>query len=330
MMRHVTLGVLSMAMGAASCGDDGDDDDVADGDADSDADADADTDADADSDTDTDADADADADGDADHVHGTGTAPGHIHSVQRWGESGEVIVGTHEGTWRTEAGTDALVALHEEADFMGLLQNPFDPDVYWASGHYPDAGFRNWGFVESTDGGITWEQISLDGVDLHQLDASPDEEGLVVGAGFVEGAFDADIWVSRDAGRTWDSYGWAEALTSLLVVDPEGPVLLVASYAGIERVTVPELSSEPVSDAEVLGLGRWNGGIAYGTSDGAIWLCDAEVAGCEEVPGPTGDPILRILSEAADPDALWVLTNVSEVFHSHDRGATWSWIAGHR
>ena len=126
------------------------------------------------------ADVDAAAPSDVDeHSHGTGNLSAHIHAILRWGDTDEIVLGTHAGMYRTEAGSDELVPVFEGPDFMGLVQDPFDPDRYWASGHWPGAGMNNWGFAESTDGGASFSEISLTNqADFHQRTVSPDQQGV--------------------------------------------------------------------------------------------------------------------------------------------------------
>lgn len=175
--------------------------------------------------------------------HGTGTTDAHIHSVQFFESSKSLIIGTHDGLFRTEPGASELVTVMLGPDFMGFIQNPFTATTYWGSGHYASGGFSNWGFSQSTDSGVTWAEVTLTGtVDFHEMAVSPDAQGLVAGVWTWNG----QVYVSADAGVNWDNYAWAPEVTSMEIEDPTGPVLLLASSAGIDRVVLPTLTSTRV------------------------------------------------------------------------------------
>ena len=57
---------------------------------------------------------DDDAGHDDEHEHGTGEIDTHMHAVLEWGDTGELALGTHSGMYRTEAGSDDLVAAHDD------------------------------------------------------------------------------------------------------------------------------------------------------------------------------------------------------------------------
>ncbi len=253
-----------------------------------------------------------------DHDHGSGEAGTHIHAIQWWKDTGDVILGTHVGTWRTQAGATELVMLRPDGDFMGLIQDPFTPTRYWGSGHYAAGGFPNWGFIESLDGGTTWSEITLNGqVDFHHMAVGHDQ------ADVVAGTFGGKVWFSADAGRTWESWAWTGQPTGLEVDSSTGPVFLMASASGIDRVTAPAMTAEPVVAANVSGIDRVGDGLGYGTSDGQIHLCDAALAGCDTVAGPSGAPVLHLLGA---PDHLFALVQGSKVFHTEDAGAHWTLV----
>lgn len=264
----------------------------------------------------------ADADGSDehgdDHEHGSGSSDTHIHAIQWWKDTADIIIGTHMGAWRTQTGSTDLVMLRPDGDFMGLIQDPFTPTRYWGSGHYAAGGFGNWGFIESLDGGVTWDEITLSGqVDFHHMAVGHDQGDVVAGT------FGGKVWFSSDAGRSWDSWTWSGQPSGIEVESSTGPVFLLSSTSGIVRVTAPAMTAETVVAANVSGIDRVGDGYGYGTSNGQIHLCDAALDNCEVVASPNGAPALHLLGA---PGHLFALVQGSQVFHTEDAGETWTLV----
>jgi len=264
---------------------------------------------------------DDDDDDGHDHDHGTGDSDTHIHGVHHWGSTEEIVVGTHTGLMRTEAGSDELVDLFPGPDFMGFVQSGFAEDTYWSSGHWGAAGMGLWGFAESTDGGVTWDEISLTGaVDFHQMAVSYDTEGGVAGR------FADEIYLSTDSGRTWDTYTSPSGVVDMEILDLAEPSLLLATSGGILQADGAGLAVSTVLAGNTLSVDRWGAGWAVGMANGDVQLCDATFADCEEIDGPNSDGAFQSLDVAGFPDEIYVLTAASAVFHTDDRGGSWELI----
>jgi len=95
------------------------------------------------------------------HVHGLGVDP----------QDGTLYAGTHHGLIRVpEQGEPTRVADRVQ-DFMGFTV--VGPRHYLASGHPGEGqgGPSSLGLIESTDGGQTWNSVSLAGeADFHVLE----------------------------------------------------------------------------------------------------------------------------------------------------------------
>lgn len=135
---------------------------------------------------------------DVSHVHGLGVTES---------DPDRVLVATHDGlaSYSDAAGLERVSEL--SSDLMGFTIGP-GGDLL-ASGH-PGEGEEGpfaLGLIESTDGGETWEAVSLSGeADFHALDA---HEGGVYG-------FDAANGVLR---TSRDGQEWREVPTSFAFVD---------------------------------------------------------------------------------------------------------------
>lgn len=112
-----------------------------------------------------------------------------------------LYLGTHHGLYRVEPDGNAIRISEETHDFMGFTPHPEDPTVLYASGH--PAGGGNLGFIRSTDGGKTWQQLAegvRGPVDFHAMDVSGADPKVIYG---VFGG----LQVSRDGGRSWSMTG---------------------------------------------------------------------------------------------------------------------------
>ncbi len=121
-------------------------------------------------------------------------AMGHIHNLML--TDNELLMGTHTGLWSQVIGKKATRVGSSQFDVMGLAMMN---GALVASGH-PGPGeenVHNLGFRMSSNGGMTWENISLFGeVDFHRLATSGN---IVMGISAGDGA----LMRSADAGKTW-------------------------------------------------------------------------------------------------------------------------------
>mgnify|MGYP003133799498 CR=1 FL=1 len=152
------------------------------------------------------------------HVHGLGIDP----------NDGVLHVATHNGLYRMPDDGPVERISAERHDFMGFTVD--GPDRFLASGH-PGIGTEAFqeldrplfGLIESTDGGRTWEPVSLSGeVDFHGLEAA---HGNVYGFDSTSGR----LLVSTDGGSTWEQR--SNIPIADLAIDPADEDRIVASTA---------------------------------------------------------------------------------------------------
>jgi photosystem II stability/assembly factor-like uncharacterized protein len=242
------------------------------------------------------------------HIHGVSVDP---KDPQR------LYLATHHGLYLTSPdGTAERISPHRD-DLMGFTPHPADPTTFFASGHPARGG--NLGFIVSTDGGVSWRQISpgLGGpVDFHQMDVSRSDPTVIYGT-------HGGLQRSRDGGKTWEMVGPAPAGLIDLAVAPEHPdILYAATRTGLlisrdagkswapammmrRPVSMVESAADGTVYAYVVGTGLMR-------RTGANWSTLGALGG-ERVA----------LSFTAAPDRLYAVTQDGEILMSRDDGRTW-------
>ncbi len=196
------------------------------------------------------------------HVHGLGVDPA----------SGDLYAGTHYGLIRLpERGEPTRVGGLVQ-DYMGFTV--VGPGHFLASGHPGENqdGPSNLGLLESTDGGRSWQTLSLAGeADFHALEA---KHGLVYGYNAGQ------LMVSADK-RTWDTR--ASITMADLAVSPGDPqTVLATTQEGLARSTDGGRSFRVVDGAPLLALITWpdtghllgvdpDGGVHVSADGGTTW-----------------------------------------------------------
>jgi photosystem II stability/assembly factor-like uncharacterized protein len=234
------------------------------------------------------------------HVHGLGAAP-----------DGGLYAATHTGLFRVVDG--GLERIGETVqDLMGFTVA--DDGTLLASGH---GDVPNLGLVRSTDGGETWEPVSLSGeADFHALRAYGDRL-----YGFD--ASNARLLASADGGATWEERELPGMLADL-VAHPADPTRLLA--AGERGIVLSRDGGRSWSVLEQrIGLLAWPEG-------GPVYLVDAEGA-IHTSPdgrrwrrvGETGEPPAALA--ATGPAELWFAGHDGVILRSGDGGRTWTPVA---
>lgn len=188
------------------------------------------------------------------HVHGLGVDPA----------DGVLYAGTHYGLFRVPEDGEAALVGDRVQDFMGFTVA--GPNHYLASGH-PGAGQEgpsSLGLIQSTDGGQTWESVSLAGeADFHSLAY---RHGQVYGFNALTGEF----MVSSDM-TTWDVR--SQTPMASFSVSPEDPDVIVATtQQGLAMSFDSGRSFATTAGAPVFQLVAWaEDGTIFGVEpDGAL------------------------------------------------------------
>lgn len=246
---------------------------------------------------------------DVTHVHGLAVDP---EDPQR------VFVATHEGfgAW-TEDGVERVSG--STADFMGFTIGP--DGTFYGSGHpgRGEGGPSSVGLVRSTDGGRSWEPVSLAGeADFHALAA--DEDGVVgydAYTGQLRLSPDGEQWVDVDARDGFLDLAADPDSARFLGTTGQG-VLVASEDGGRTFEPVPDaprlLLVDFFSDGTILGIAA-DGSLQTGLADGS-W----EAAGASAGEG------LQAMTVGPD-GTVWVLDG-DGLQRSTDRGRTLEAVPG--
>jgi hypothetical protein len=244
------------------------------------------------------------------HVHGLGIDP----------LDGTLLAATHHGLFRVPADGRPTRVGDRRLDLMGFTVA--DPGRFLASGHpeITDEELRLpdkpplLGLVESTDGGASWQPLSLLGeADFHALTYA---HRRVHGHDATSGRF----LVSAD-GRQWEERSTLAAPLTAVAVSPTDPDRVVAAtgdghlvsddgghtWAPGGQVALAALAWDARAD-ELWGVSP--DGTLWASTDGSAWTQQGRVDG-------------RIEALYAADGELWTATTQG-IFHSVDGAATWS------
>jgi hypothetical protein len=244
-----------------------------------------------------------------------GTATGapfgmaHVHGLAVDPADGQLLAGTHFGAFRVQE-DGQVEQFGPTQDYMGFTVA--GPGHYLASGH-PGADQDapgNLGLIESTDGGESWETVSLAGeADFHTLKSRH---------GLVYGHSGGRLLVSEDK-ENWDER--AEIALADLAVSPEDPdTVLATTEQGVARSTDGGRSFEVVSETPLLVLLAWTdeGTVVGVDPNGAVHI-SADGADSWTERGQTGGQPAAL---TAVEEQIFVATREGKIVESDDGGRT--------
>lgn len=247
----------------------------------------------------------AGAGGQLEHVHGLGVDPG----------DGMLYAGSHYGLFRLPESGEGVRVADRVQDFMGFTV--IGPKHFLASGHPGEGqeGPASLGLIESTDGGQTWQSLSLAGeADFHALDA---RHGQVYGFNAMTGAF----MVSQDK-KTWQTR--SQLPMADFAVSPDDPdVVLATTEGGLARSDDGGRTFTPVEQAPRLLLVSWTegGAIVGADPDGQIHVSTDAAQSWQQRGELGGQP--QALAAVTDTD-IYAAVGGGTIMASTDGGRTFA------
>jgi photosystem II stability/assembly factor-like uncharacterized protein len=256
----------------------------------------------------------------------------HFHglAVEAAGRS-RLYLATHDGLFIVEPKDGTAYPLSEiHLDLMGFTPDPRNPSILYASGH--PAGGGNLGFIASEDGGRSWRQLA-EGVggpaDFHQLAVSATDPRTIYGA------YQSQLQVSSDGGRTWEVVGPApKGLIDLATSLKEPGMLYAATQVGLLK---SEDGGRTWQDAYWLHQPATMvrvapSGVVYAfvVRTGLIRTVEPKLSWQSVSEHGFGrDYVLHLAVDPASPNKLYAITfnpqtKMQAVFASTDAGKTWA------
>jgi hypothetical protein len=250
----------------------------------------------------------------------TDAGPVHVHGLGVNPADGALFIATHTGLYRAGKGDAKSVRVGDsKQDTMGFTVA--GADRFLGSGH-PDSQQDLpplLGLIESTDGGASWEPISLLGeADFHVLRS----------AGARVYGYDASndrLLVSGDAGRTWEEADRPAPLIDL-ATDPDDSRHVVAPAAsdfsqGLYESRDGGLSWDRIGDP--VGLVAWPARDRLFLVDGGGNVLQSTNGGARfERRGAIGGQPAALLAQGAEE--LYAALHDGTIKRSTDAGATWT------
>lgn len=231
------------------------------------------------------------ADPTLEHVHGLGVDPA----------DGSLYAGTHHGLFRLRKQGGTTLVAGRVQDLMGFTVA--GPRHFLASGH-PGPGQDGppaLGLIQSTDGGRTWDSLSLSGeADFHALAYRHDRVyGLDARSGTFMVSADKADWETRSTLPMAD-----------FAVSPTDPdVVLATTERGLLHSDDGGRSFGPVPGAPVLLLVDWDadgrlvgvgpdGSVHVSSGPGRLWATRGRVDGAPEALATQGSAIYLAVAGA--------------------------------
>ena len=244
--------------------------------------------------------------------------PVHVHGVAPDPDDPDaVVVATHTGLFRVVDG-DAERVGDGYHDLMGFTVA--DDGTLYASGH-PDLqsdhlrtadGDPHLGLIRSTDGGHSWDSVSLLGeVDFHALTIAG---STIVGGDATTGRFLA----SDDDGDTWDERGSVD-LISVAAHRHDPQRLLGSTPDGLVRSDDGGRQWQALADTLPAFLAADDDGFVVARADGTV-ADSTDLATWTDRGRLPGTPAALHASEGR----LLAAVDGHGVFASADRGESWT------
>ena len=251
--------------------------------------------------------------------------PPFVNALELDERSGELMLTTNKGYFRIDPETDevtevqATVSSGKRTSPVGtfLFLYAAEPGRLVGSGHPDDTALPQYlGFIESTDGGKTWEVTSrLGEADLHKIQ--------IVGDRLY--AFDAVLsamLISDDGGKTFEERFTPRGLIIDFAVDPEDPEhILAANETQLFRTEDGGESWRPVLAGEGIRL-AWPAPDALyrATADGVVERSSDGGETWERLSQVDGEPYKF---KATGPESLYLALGDGTILQTSDGARAW-------
>lgn len=240
----------------------------------------------------------------------------------------KLYIATHEGLLVLQNDKDLARVGSARDDFMGFSTHSTNPQMFFSSGH--PVGGGNMGFLQSTDGGQSWNKVSngMNGpVDFHAMTVSPADPSIIYGT--YNG-----LQRSLDGGQTWSMVSSAPSrILGLTAAPKDSQTIFAATTTGLmvsrdqgaswssasEEIkgAVTTLAINPGDPKKMLSFSE-DLGLATSSDGGNTW---------SPASGGLGNKLVFFIAyNKQDPRTVYLLTKENSIYKSTDGGMNWTSI----
>lgn len=269
---------------------------------------------------------------------------GHIHSVFRIPTDGTILMGTHNGLFKSMDNGKTFVraqikssdpSINPNGEFMNFAYDNTNKILY--------AGTHDSGLLKSTDFGVTWIRTDsgIEGQDIHGLAINPLDTNRIYAYSVDKGLFG-----TKDGAKSWYK----------IDDGPKNPNVKAFAYMAVPSSMDRGMKTDKTTNIGYLWAGT-GGGIFSSFACFCGWTPSQGISSSATVYALAADPINRssmllskkdglylttdegqsfrqVSSEVKDVGAIWfdiadpklvlAATNNGEIYRSEDSGKTWS------
>lgn len=271
---------------------------------------------------------------------------GHIHSVFRVPTDGAILMGTHNGLFKsTDGGKTFTRAQIKSSDSSINPDGEFMNFAYDATNKVLFAGTHDSGLLKSTDLGVTWSRsdAGIEGRDIHGLALNPLDTNRIYAYSVDNGLFG-----TKDGAKSWYK----------IDDGPKNPSVKTFAYMATPSSMDRGMKTHKTTNIGYLWAGT-GGGIFSSFACFCGWTPAQSIPTSATVYALATDPVNRsamllakkdglyyttdegqsfkqIISEVKDVGAMWfditnpklvlAATNNGEIYKSDNSGKTWNKI----
>lgn len=246
------------------------------------------------------------------------------------GDPSKLYIATHEGLYLLQNDKELYRVGDVRDDLMGFSIDGSTPGTFYSSGHFRGGG--NIGLQKTTDGGLSWQRVSLglEGpVDFHAMTVSAADPTVVYGY------YGGKLQRSKDGGESWERAVGSVMPIALVSHPTRASVLYAATPKGVQVTedygntwrslsvqldtgAVLALAIDSVDTDRLLAFSEALNGLGKSTDGGRSWRSISESFG--------GSDVLHLAMSSSDPNTVYALTSANAVYKSSDGGDAWARI----
>lgn len=240
--------------------------------------------------------------------------PDHVHGLSQE-SGGQILIATHDGLFALDGEGSPTPVNDRTTDLMGFTVD--EEGTFFASGHPGpgEDGPAALGLITSTDGGLSFQEVSLGGeADFHSLAAAA---GAIYG---VDGG--TRLMRTVDNGQSWEQIELPQPVADI-AVDPATETVLATSQVGLLRSEDQGQSFEIAQGAPTLLLVDWSpdgtlvgidpSGQVFSATDAESWI-----------PGARIDPPQALVATA---DGVVYVATEKALLRSDDSGSSFTTVS---